>query len=289
MSRISHQKLFSSLCILVAAVILASPLALFARRHVHYGDGFSIDLNEPYEVVLKVLQSITVDGIVRGTGEYKGTQDLLGAIPVKTSDAFKKAAPDGTVLYKLRGHTIAPDHFDNSNDEGTVTVRYVVKSLGAKSTRLSIDAIFVEDSHHRSHLSDGTVENAEFIAISDDIKSLEDQEAKRRQEAEYGKQQQELSALQAKIESEKSGLKAVTEKQQTLLAQLKQAQPGKAGAVRTDTAVLKAAPYTAAKTIQVLAKGDPLTVLLKTRSWYEVETSGGAKGWIYALMIEVNR
>src|SRR5438067_4809992 len=144
MSPIPHQKIPSCVLPLVALGVVLLPCVLCARSHVHYGDGFSIDLDSPYETVVKVLESVAGDGIVRGTGEYKGTDDLLGAVPVKTSDAFKKPAEDGKVFYKVRGNSIAPDHFDNSNDEGTVTVRYVVRALGPKATRLWIDAIFVE-------------------------------------------------------------------------------------------------------------------------------------------------
>lgn len=289
MSSISHRKFIFSVYAIVSLSIFLCSTPGFGRGHIHYGDGFTVDLDEPFNLVLKVVQSVAEDGIVRGSGEYKGTTDMFGAVPDKTSDAFKKSAEDGTVLYKIRKNSIAPDHFDASNDIGTVTVRYVVKSVGPKATRLWIDAIFVEDSHHHRHQSDGTVENAEFLAIADNIKTIEDQEAKRRQDALYAKQQEQLSALQAEIEQQKNQLNAAKTRQQELEKKIGQLRGGKLGHIRTSNAALKSAPYTQAETLQSLAQNDPVTVLLRTRSWYRVQTSSGAEGWVYGLMIEVDR
>ena len=45
----------------------------------HWGDGFSIDLDQPYDVVLRIVQATAGDGLVRGSSDYKGTSGLEGA------------------------------------------------------------------------------------------------------------------------------------------------------------------------------------------------------------------
>lgn len=270
--------------------VLLLPLSiLHSGPHKHYGEGFSIDLNEPYERVVKVVENVSDDNLIRGSSEYKGSNDLNGANPTRKSNAFRGQTPEGTVFYKERPKTIAPDHFYASNDEGTVTVRYIVKANGPKSTHLQIDAIFEEDSHHHSHASDGTVENAEFLAISDEIKDLEDKEAKARQDAAVAKQQQTIEDLQAELDQQNQHLKALQKQANDLQQQLKVVPHGSPAQVRTASAELKAEPYNASTTLQSLQQGDPVTVLQRTRSWCRVSTSNGQNGWIYALMLEAGK
>jgi hypothetical protein len=237
-------------------------------------------------MVWKVVQAASDDGIVRGTSEYKGTAELYGAGSAKNSDAIKKPPPPGSVIYKVRTETIAPEHFENSNDQGTVVIRYVVQSLGPKSTRITIDSVFVENSHHHTHLSDGTVENAEFLAISDNLKSLEEEQAKKVRDAAFAKQQEKLEGLQSTLEDEERQLKAVTAKEKDLQRKVQQIDGGVQGRVKTTSAEVKVQPYTAAKTLQSVSGGDTVTILWQTRSWYQVQTSSGTTGWIYALLVE---
>jgi len=274
---------------LILTFILLLPFCLTAKPQKHYGQGFTIDLDEPYDRVLKVVESVTQDGLIRGTSEYKGNSDLYGANPRKATDAFRTPPAPGTVFYKERANSIAPDHFYGSNDEGVVTVRYVVQALGAKSTRLTIDAIFVENNHHHSHTSDGTVENAEFLAISDEIKDIEDKELKQRQDAEIAKEQEQIGTLQTQVDEQNLQLKAVKAKEQDLEQQLAKLQPGKPGKVRTASADLKAEPYNQSKTLKFLSQDEDITILQRTRSWYRVQASDGQKGWVYALMLEVKQ
>ena len=98
-----------------------------ARKRQHWGEGFSVDLDQPYDQVLRIVQQVTNDGIIRGTYQYKGTNQLDGAESVKTSPAFPKWTGGGTVLYKVRPNTLAPENFYQSGDKGTVAVRYIVQ------------------------------------------------------------------------------------------------------------------------------------------------------------------
>jgi hypothetical protein len=268
---------------------LLPSLAAHAGTHdaSHYGDGFTIDLDEPYDRVLQVVKNLLEDGLIRGTSEYKGTAELYGAVPGTGSAAFHSAPAPGTVFYKVRKDTLAPDHFYQSNDVGTVTVRYVIQALGPKSTRLTIDAIFQEDSHHHYHPSDGTVENAEFLAISDDIKDADDKEAKQKQEAEYAVEEKRMVELLAQLDQARADLKVAKTKEDELAKKVRAVSSGKPGQVKTATADLKAEPYNESKTLALLAQGASVTVLLEIRSWYRVQTNNGQQGWVYRLMLEV--
>jgi len=273
--------------ILPVVVLLISALTASAADKSHYGDGFTIDLDESYDRVLQVVKQVSEDGVIRGSSEYKGTAELYGASPGTSTNVFRTRPAPGTVLYKIRKETIAPDHFYQSNDVGTVAVRYVVKALGPKSTRLTIDAIFQEDSHHHYHPSDGTVENAEFLAISDEIKDINDREVKAKQDAFYAAEAQKMADLLAQLDQARAALKVSTAKEQDLAKKVNAVSGGKPGRVKTAGTDLKALPYNESKTVASLAQGESVSVLAQTRSWYRVQAADGKQGWVYRLMLEV--
>lgn len=271
---------------LIAVLLLCSILG-FARDHKHWGEGFSIDLDETFDRVLEVVQIAVDDGVIRGTSQYSGTSQLDAALSSQTSKSFPNWTGGGTVLFKVRPDALSPEHFFETNDKGTVTVRYIVQSLGPNSTRLRIDATFKEDSLRRSHPSDGTPENAEFLAIADRLKDIHDKEQKDIQEAATKEQQTKLAALLSEFDQENAQLKAAQKKEQELKVQLQQKQHTKSAMVRTAGADLKAAPYNASKTVTTLSQGQPVEVLLESRSWCQVQTPSGDQGWVYRMMLEV--
>jgi hypothetical protein len=274
---------------LVLAGVLLMSTSLDARKRTHWGEGFIIELDKPYDQVLSIVREVAEDGIIRGTSQYKGTQELEGAVSSKTSRAFPSWQEGGTILYKARPNTLSPDHFFESADKGTVVVRYVVQSAGSSLTRLRIDATFDEDSHHRTHPSDGSVESGEFEAISSKIKDLEDRETKRRQDMVAEQQEQKSSELQAELDHETAALNALTKREQELQNQLQAINQARTGRVRTASADLKAFPYNRAKTLRTLSQGDTVTVLLRTKAWYQVQAANGEQGWVYGLMLEVSQ
>jgi hypothetical protein len=273
-------------------LILGSVLLLLtpshARKRQHWGEGFSVDLNQPYDQVLSVVQQVTNDGIIRGTYQYKGTNQLDGAESARTSSAFPKWTGGGAVLYKVRPNTLAPEHFYQSGDKGTVVVRYIVQPNGPDSTQLRIDAIFQEDDRHHSHPSDGLVESNEFEAIAAKIKDVEDVAARQREEQAQKLQQEQVDKLQADLDLENTTLAGAKAKEQQLQSKLPESSPGNPSArVRTASAELKAAPYNQSRTLQALSQGDTVAVLSQTRAWYRVQARNGQQGWVYRLMLEV--
>jgi len=58
------------------SVILSTLLLVMssgARTHRHWGQGFSVDLNSPYDQVIKIVRQVTEDGVIRGTWQYRLT------------------------------------------------------------------------------------------------------------------------------------------------------------------------------------------------------------------------
>jgi hypothetical protein len=275
--------------VLVTALLLFGADQGPARKHEHYGQGFSIDLTQSYDEVRDVVRQITRDGIIRGTYQYRGTNQLDGAEPASKCNAFSPWTGLGEVLYKIRPHTLAPEHFYQSSDEGTVAVRYIVQPLAPSGTRLRIDAIFIEATRRTRHASDGRVEDSEFEAISDTMKEIEDAEGKKREKLLSEQQQHQLEELQTQLDRETEQLKEVIAKEQRLEQQIQQQQGLHAARVKTSSADLKAQPYNQAKTIRLLSEREELTVLLETPAWLRVQTAGGEQGWVYRLMLEVSQ
>jgi hypothetical protein len=133
--------------------------------------GLSTALPMPYVAVVEAVRAVSSDGVIRGTAQYESEDSINGANESPSSPLFPKWAGSGEAFYKTRPGAISPSHFAGARDRGAVTVRYVVAPGPAGDTRVTIDAIFVEDSHHGRHLSQGFVEKAEFEAIAKRLKN----------------------------------------------------------------------------------------------------------------------
>jgi hypothetical protein len=270
----------------VAFACLAAAVPLLGSgRHEHWGDGFTVDLDKPSQQIVDVVRAVTEDGIVRGTYDFRGSTELDGATSAKDSNAFPPWTGGGTVLYKVRPKALAPEHFHEANDEGTITIRYVVQPLGTNSTRLRIDAVFKENTGHHTDASDGAVEDGEFEAISIRLKDLEDAEEKHRQESQRGELEAKLQVLEEQLEKENSQFAALSATEQQLQQQLEALQGKRTASVKTDSADLKAEPYNQSKTVQSLAQGEKVTVLQSTQNWFHVLAASGKDGWIYRPML----
>jgi hypothetical protein len=308
----------ATLTLLSAVLVLA--IGSYARSHKQWSQGFSIDLSQPYDEVIKIVQKVVDDGVIRGTSQYRGTKELDGAKRAQTSGGLPSWTGPGTVLYKTRPGTLAPEHFYATGNEGTVVVRYVVQKISPNLTRLRIDATFNAEDHHGSHPSDGEVEKAEFSTILVQLKATGNHEEKIVQadttrELERPQQQnptataspkaeeqisqprqntsappvrpqQDLSNLQAELQKEKDHLQGATERRQHLQKQIEDLQRERSLRVRSAKADLKAQPYNQSKTVYSLSQGDTVLVLLQTPHWYRVQTADGQQGWIYRLLLE---
>ena len=147
----------------LTAVALAGP-----RDH---SAGLSTALPMPYAAVVEAVRAVCADGVIRGTAQYESEATLDGAKDSPSSGLFPPWTGSGTAFYKTRPGAVAPSHFAGSKDRGAVTVRYVVAPGPAGDTRVTIDAVFVEDTGHGRHPSQGFVEKAEFEEISKRLKN----------------------------------------------------------------------------------------------------------------------
>jgi hypothetical protein len=134
---------------------------------------FSIDLDKPFNEVVAIVDEVAHSGLIKGTFEYRGEEQLTGAQFSEKSQLFPAWTQPGKVFYKVRSKALSPSHFLNSNDVGTVAVRYVVQERGPNLTRLFIDAVFIENARHHGHPSDGYVETCEFGEIGKLLKDRE--------------------------------------------------------------------------------------------------------------------
>ncbi|MDQ1410551.1 MAG: hypothetical protein QOD84_2880 [Acidobacteriaceae bacterium] len=274
----------------VLCFLAATPVeARVVKHEKHWGAGMSVEVELPFDEAVKLVTGVASDGIIRGTWEYKGSSELDGAQAAKSASGFEPWNGHGVILYKVRPGTVAPEHFYDSADRGTVAVRYILEANGPKTTKLRIDAVFDEDNHHHQHPSDGKVEDQEFVAISDRIAELAEQKQKELQQSSQQQQERRVQDLQEQLTQEQAALEQANAREQQLLRQSNQPKGGRPATVRTERADLKSSPYNQSKTLQELAQGDLVTVLLQTQNWYRVQTATGEQGWIYRLMLEVSQ
>jgi hypothetical protein len=276
------KRLASALIILTVALTLT---VAEAKDKQHYGAGVSASVARPYTQVLPVVKEIADDGMIRGSSQYKGTDNLDGATSAKKADGFPAWNGQGTVFYKVRSDVLAPTHFLDTGDKGTVVVRYIVEPIDADNTRVIIDAVFNEDSRHRSHPSDGGVESMEFVTISQRFTAIDAADKQRREEAEHAREHKRLLELQEAQAREQAQLDSANAEVSALQQKIAGHEKGRRYRVRT-VAELKTRPFNRAERLRDLSQGDSVTVLLELPAWYKVQAANGEQGWVYRLMLE---
>ncbi len=160
---------------------------------------------------------------------------------------------------------LAPLDFKDSQDQGTLAVRYVVQRKDDSKTIVHIDAVFVEDFLHTVHASNGSVENAESQDIQDRVDAME---AEKKQAGEREKQRQEQLAKQMderKQEAdEASALAAAQTSAQTLDQRVNDLRHQAERVVKAPGGSLKSAPFQSAKNVKTLEAGAEVVILVVT-------------------------
>jgi polyhydroxyalkanoate synthesis regulator phasin len=299
--------------LLVAATI---PLAARTKDKVAYGEGLIVNIPLPESEVEQVVADIAQNGVIRGTKEYNKDQFIMGAKAADSTQVFSPWEQAGKVFYKVREQAIDPRNFKDTNDVGTLAVRYVVAPQGEKNTVLRIDAEFEEEFRRVVHQSDGSVENAEYKDIREHLDSIEVMKAqtveaqKERQERLARKQNPgipEESSSQASpaqpvaepMESSPAAASqvAVAESSeappvqappgQTLEEQIKGLRKQVERLVKSPGGALKSAPFHTASTLVLLGTGTEVLILISTPYWYGVETHDGQHGWMERDQLEL--
>lgn len=269
----------------VLLLILTVPISQ-AKDRGQLPPGVDETIDKPLAEVLAAVKQVAEDQTIHGTYVY-ANEILTGAHSATSSKAFSQTGSPGTVVYKVAEGALAPRNFKGSNDMGTITVRYVVEDTGSNTTRLRIDAVFIETSRKRADPSEGMVELAEYGAIQ---QQLDAAAAKRRREADdLERRQQEQAAAaaaaeKARLDSQKESSRE--EARDNLQRQVDQLRHQLEARAKLANVPLKSAPFRKATTLQLLDAQAEVVILAVTPYWYGVETSDGTHGWIRRSELE---
>jgi hypothetical protein len=254
-----------------------------------YGLGLSVSVPAPEAEVLQAVQEVVADGIIQGSKEYNKDEYIFGADAADDSPIFPKWTGPGKVFFKVRQNAIDPRNFKDTTDAGTLAVRYVVQSGEGKSTILKIDAIFVDDLHHRSHPSDGSVEGAEYAAIQEHLATMHLQ--KRAAENEE-RMQHEIAAKELqekrKEKARDQEIAAATFRpaDESLDQHVLKLRRSVERIVKASGGRLRSAPFQSASSLQSLRPGSQVIILISTPYWFGVETENGHHGWVHRSQLE---
>lgn len=251
-----------------------------------YGLGLTIRVPVSEPELLQAVEDVADDGIIQGTKEYNKDEYISGAEIAESTRAFERWLGSGRVFYKVRKDAIDPRNFKDTNDTGTLAVRYVVQRGDEKGAILKIDAVFLDDLHLRLHPSNGSVEAAEYKEIQSHLASMESKKKEAAEEAQ--RKQQELAAKEL----------AARKKEQALAAALAQA-PDESLEQHVDKlrrevervvgpsgASLRSAPFRSALSQKSLPAGAQVVILITSPYWYGIETEDGQHGWIHRSELE---
>jgi len=277
----------TALCILLLWVI---PTA-YGREHKQkkddFGLGYSTEISAPESDVLEAVRAVVNDGMIQGSKEYNNDKFIEKADSADWSPLFPAWDGPGKVFYKVRRKVLAPINFKESNDEGTLAVRYIVQNKDASRTILRIDAIFVEDFRRVAHASNGSVESAEYRDIQDRVDAIqldrkETLEAAKHRDEEVAKKAMEQ---QKKLE-EAAALTAAEGSSDNLEQHVQNLRHQLERIIKAPGGELKSAPFHSATTLKPLVAGSEVVILVVTQYWYGVETEDGQHGWIHHSQLE---
>ena len=286
------------ICVVFLTSVLFSVPPSSARDKkdaLQYGMGLLVNIPAPETEVLKAVEDVVQNGMIRGTKEYAKDEFVGGAMAVGDSSLFAPWTEGGKVFYKVRQHAVDPRNFKDSSDVGTLAVRYVVMKQDETHTVLRIDAVFIEDFRHRVHASDGSVENAEYKDIHDHVESIQLMKAQA-VEAEREKQETAQNTIgtlstpppvshMSQPAPEKAGETALVAVSDTasiddLQKKARDLRQLTVRKVRSNGSSLKTAPFHTASTLQTLSPGAEVLIVISTPYWFGIETHDGQHGWV---------
>jgi hypothetical protein len=249
-------------------------------------EGFEIYLKAPEATVIKAVQLVIENDTIQGTWVYDKDKTVTGAVPETSSAYYGEYKGEGHVYYKVLHDALAPRHFKDAADIGTLTVRYVVQGVQPNKTRLQIDAAFVEDGNKKVHASDTTVETSEFADIQShilEIQKMEQQTAeltqRRKMLVESREATKERNDELARLNESETSLTSLQQKVNELHHKIEVQ-------VKSDPIDLKAAPFSKAAKLSSLPGHSDLLVEIITDYWYGVETVEGHRGWVRQDQVE---
>jgi hypothetical protein len=231
--------------------------------------------------VRQAVLSVQKDHIIHGTLIFDKEPVLTGAEVVSSTPLFDPWQGPGEVYYKIRQQAIAPRHFLNTGDQGTIGVRYVIIPVNDLRTRVKVDAVYIESAHKTIHPSDGTVEKTEMNEIKNALESLQEAAAEaadaRRREISAELVRQSYARQRDEESTRLSNAQSSEKEMEQEIASLRHALERR---VEPPGADLKAAPFQSAANLKTLAAYSKVVILIVTPHWFGVETADGQRGWL---------
>jgi Skp family chaperone for outer membrane proteins len=256
-------------------------LSAKTKQAEDYGGGLSVSVPATEQELLQAVQDVVADGIIQGSKEYNKDEYISGAEAASETRVFPKWSGSGQVFYKIKKNALDPRNFKDSGDSGVLAVRYIVQTGDAKSTLLKIEAIFVDDNHHGQHLSNGSVEGAEYKEIQDHLAAMQLKKTEATQEEQRHQQQLAAQELEQKRKQQQIEKVVARSPDETLQQHVDRLRHDVERQVKAPGSQLKSAPFKSASSLQALAVGAHVAILISTPYWYGVETEDGQHGWIH--------
>ena len=271
------------LCLLVPAVSLSGREK---PPKENYGMGLIVDVPASEEELVGAVQAVADDGIIEGSKEYNKDQYISGAELAADSPLFSKWTGPGKTFFKIKKNALDPRNFKDTNDTGTLAVRYIVQSRDDKNATLRIDAIFVDDFHHREHLSNGSVEAGEYKDIQDHIASIRLERQKTSDNDKVHQQELARQELQGGRNAKTMETAITMSPGETLSDHVQKLRHALVRVTRAPGAQLKSAPFRSSSSVKALPAGAQVLILINTPYWFGVETESGEHGWIHRSDLE---
>jgi hypothetical protein len=283
-----HSRALPNFKILVLIAVIFSTVSLTAKSKEaqDYGGGLSVTVPVPEQQLLQAVEDVVADGIIQGSKEYNKDEYISGAEAVNSTSVFSKWTGPGQVFYKVKKDALDPRNFKNGGDSGVLAVRYIVQGGTANNAFLKIEAIFVDDDHHGQHLSNGSVEGAEYKDIHDHLAAMQLKKAEATQEEQ--RHQQQLAAQELEQKRKQQQLEKLISRSgdETLQQHIDRLRHEVERQVKAPGSQLKSAPFKSASSLQSLPAGTHVAILISTAYWYGVETENGQHGWIHRSQLE---
>ena len=271
-------------CILLALRVIAAPLP---RSSSDETPRFEMRVESPEADVLAAVEQVSQDQIVHGTYSYDKERILYGAHGAQAAHAFGAWKGTGKAFYKVANNILSPRYFKDSNDIGTISVRYVVEAADEKATVVRIDAVFV-DARNVRHPSLGDVESSEFAAIQQHLRNIQDKhqaiEEKTAQSPAPPAASSQLATASPAVGSISTA--PASESVSDLKTHISALRHEVELRVKDEGAQLKSAPYHGAATLQSLPAQSEVVIVVLTPYWYGVETEDGRHGWVHRSQLE---
>jgi hypothetical protein len=266
---------------------MSSAVMNLSKSESEAKNAFLTDLSAAEGDVLQAVKEVVADQVIHGTVQFANEKDLAGAHAAESASAFAPWTGSGTVFFKVADNVLSPRNFKNSNDLGTVTVRYIVQAVDPSTTSLRIESVFIETNRRTVHASEGVVETAEYAVIQQRVQAIQFERKEVADEQAKNEQQKAAKQAEADRKAREAGLSAsAASSVQELEQRVEKLRRQVEAKIKAKDTPLKSAPYRSAATIQPLAANTEVVILILTPFWYGVETPDGHRGWIHRDQLE---